>query len=93
MSDGTLPHLAAIMAAFQVVLPAGTFERDRHRGTGNFLHPAAAGDLVAALEDATQHTQVLLTTHSTELLAAQEVHPSQVLVVRRPGRADPDRPG
>jgi predicted ATPase len=42
--------------------------------------------LVDALDDATQRTQVLLTTHSADLLSGREVSPGQVLVVRNEGR-------
>jgi predicted ATPase len=38
--------------------------------------------LVDALDEATQHTQVLVTTHSADLLDDPELDPSQVLVVR-----------
>lgn len=82
MSDGTLRALAALMAVFQIVLPHG------HPGIVGIeepetaLHPAAMRALVDALDEATQRTQVLLTTHSADLLSGREVTPGQVLVVR-----------
>jgi predicted ATP-dependent endonuclease of OLD family len=41
--------------------------------------------LMDALDDATQRTQVLLTTHSADLLSGRDVSPGQVLVVRKRG--------
>jgi predicted ATPase len=49
------------------------------------LHPAAMQALLDALDDATQRTQVLLTTHSADLLSGRDVTPGQLLVVRNRG--------
>ncbi len=43
---------------------------------------SATHTLVDALQEATQQTQILLTTHSGDLLADRDLHPAQVLVVR-----------
>jgi predicted ATPase len=89
MSDGTLRALAAIMAAFQVVFPRGRPSVIGIEEPEAALHPAAAHALVSALEAATEHTQVLLTTHSGDLLADPKVPLSSVLVVRlREGRTE-----
>lgn len=85
MSDGTLRALAALMAAFQVVLPLGYPSVVGIEEPEAALHPAAMQALVHALDDATQRTQVLLTTHSGELLSGRDVSPGQVLVVRNRG--------
>jgi predicted ATPase len=86
MSDGTLRALAALMAAFQIHLPTGPSVVGIEEPE-SALHPAATHTLVRALQEATQQTQVLLTTHSADLLAERDLDPAQVLVVRnRHGR-------
>jgi predicted ATPase len=85
MSDGTLRALAALVAAFQMVLPHGHPSVIGIEEPETALHPAALRALVDALDEATQHTQVLLTTHSADLLAGRDVSPGQVLVVRNRG--------
>jgi predicted ATPase len=82
MSDGTLRALAALVAAFQFVPPYRHPSLVAIEEPETSLHPAAMRALVDALDEATQHTQVLLTTHSADLLDDPELTPSQVLVVR-----------
>jgi predicted ATPase len=81
MSDGTLRALASLVAAFQILLPTGpalvAIEEPEAA-----LHPAAMRALVAALDEAASRTQVLLTTHSPDLLDAAEVKPANVRVVQ-----------
>lgn len=84
MSDGTLRALGTLVAAVQ---PAG---RDRVRLVGieepeTALHPSAAAALLDALREATAHTQVLLTTHSPELLDGLDLDMDKLLVVRSRG--------
>jgi predicted ATPase len=81
MSDGTLRALAALIAAFQIQLPFGPSVVGIEEPE-TALHPAAMGALVDALDEATSQTQVLLTTHSADLLDDRDLRPSQVLVVR-----------
>src|SRR5207237_9345005 len=83
ISDGTLRALAAMVAAFQVIFPAGRSGVIGIEEPETSLHPAAAHALVSALDAATEYTQVLLTTHSGDILAERNLHPSQVLVVRK----------
>lgn len=85
MSDGTLRVLAALAAAFQVVLPHGYPSVVGIEEPENALHPAAMRALVDALDDATQRTQIILTSHSGDLLSERDVNPAQVLVVRNQG--------
>jgi predicted ATPase len=85
MSDGTLRALAALTAAFQISLPHGYPGVIGIEEPETALHPAAMRALVDALDDATQRTQVLLTTHSADLLSGRDVNPGQVLVVRNRG--------
>lgn len=82
MSDGTLHILAALVAAFQIVLPSGFPGFIGIEEPETALHPAALRALVAALDEATLRTQILLTTHSPDLLDAAEVKPENVRVVK-----------
>jgi predicted ATPase len=81
MSDGTLRGLAALVAAFQVHKPTGPSVIGIEEPETS-LHPAAMRALVDAMDEATARTQVLLTTHSADLLAGRDITPGQVLVVR-----------
>jgi predicted ATPase len=81
MSDGTLRALGILIAVSQLV-----HIRDRVRMVGieepeTALHPAAARALMDALNEATEHTQVLLTTHSADLLDAMDAGDEGLLAV------------
>jgi predicted ATPase len=80
MSDGTLRALALLVALFQPVIRAGVplvgIEEPE-----TALHPAAAGILFDALRSATRHTQVVVTSHSPELLDHPSLAPEEVLAV------------
>jgi len=81
MSDGTLRALGILVAVSQLV-----YRKDRARLVGieepeTALHPAAAKALMDALLEAAEHTQVLLTTHSADLLEAMESDPTRLLAV------------
>ena len=82
MSDGTLRALGALVALFQ----------GDDRSTGNpslvgieepegALHPGATGALVEALSDASEHVQVLVTSHSADLLDNDAIRESAILAV------------
>lgn len=81
MSDGTLRALAALVAAFQIVLPYGHPSVVAIEEPETSLHPAALRALVDALDEATGHTQILLTTHSAELLDNPRIRPENVRVI------------
>ena len=81
MSDGTLRVLAALVAAFQIVLPYGYPALVAIEEPETSLHPAAMRALVDALDEATLRTQILLTTHSAELLDNPTIQPENVRVV------------
>jgi predicted ATPase len=84
MSDGTLRALGCLVAVFQRsrwFMPSVVGIEEPETA----LHPAAMRALVDAVDDATQRTQVLLTTHSADLLSGRDVTPGQVLVVRNRG--------
>ena len=81
MSDGTLRALAILVAAFdarsdEYLTVVGIEEPE------TALHPAAVRALVDALDEASGRNQIILTTHSAEILADRDIHPSQVLIVR-----------
>lgn len=82
MSDGTLRTLGVLVALFQ---PAGSDGR-RVRVVGieepeTALHPGAAAVLRAALFEASQNTQVLVTSHSPDLLDDKEIPLESLLAV------------
>jgi predicted ATPase len=82
MSDGTLRATAALLAVNQMALPVGDATVVGIEEPEAALHPAAIRSLLDALLEATTHTQVILTTHSAELLAEPLITPSQLRVVR-----------
>jgi predicted ATPase len=82
MSDGTLRATAALLAVFQMALPVGDATVVGIEEPEAALHPAAIRSLLDALVEATAHTQVILTTHSAELLAEPLISPEQIRVVR-----------
>ena len=80
MSDGTLRALAALTAAFQNVPPYGCPSVVGIEEPESALHPAAIRALVDALDDASQRTQILLTTHSADILDNPTIRPENVRV-------------
>jgi predicted ATPase len=82
MSDGTLRAFAALVAAFQIVLPDGHPSLIAIEEPETSLHPAATRALVDALDEATLRTQILLTTQSAEILDNPTIRPENVRVVQ-----------
>lgn len=81
MSDGTLRALGILVAVMQL---ADRHERVRLVGIEEpetALHPAAAEALVDALREASATTQVLVTTHSPELLDHLDVNDDTLFAV------------
>lgn len=82
MSDGTLRALGILVALFQSTnghrprVPLVGIEEPEVA-----LHPAAAGVLLDALRDASQRTQVLVTSHSPELLDDEHIPGEAILAV------------
>jgi predicted ATPase len=81
MSDGTLRVLAALVAVCQIIPASGSPSLVAIEEPETALHPAAMRALVGALDEATLHTQILLTTHSPDLLDAEPILPRNVRVV------------
>ena len=83
MSDGTLLALGALVAVSQSL--------GQGQGTcaslvaieepENSLHPAAAAALMDGLREATEHTQVIITSHSSDLLDEMDLETDTLLAV------------
>lgn len=80
MSDGTLRALGILVALFQTHARSGIplvgIEEPE-----TALHPAAARVLMDALKEASQFVQVVVTSHSADLLDDAELEGSQILAV------------
>lgn len=87
MSDGTLRTVGVLVALFQGNGRAvGGGARPEHRLVGIeepeiALHPAAAGVLTDSLRDASEHVQVLVTSHSPDLLDDEDIPSDSILAV------------
>ena len=82
VSDGTLRTLGILVALFQLTnsgapLPLVTIEEPEI-----YIHPGAAGILLDALRDASRREQVLVTTHSPDLLDDKDIDASSMLAVQ-----------
>jgi predicted ATPase len=80
MSDGTLRALAVLTAVFQFGdrAPAPLIGIEEPETA---LHPAAAGLLLDCLREGTRDRQVIVTTHSPDLLDNDEIGAEQLLAV------------
>ncbi|MFA6091942.1 MAG: AAA family ATPase [Elusimicrobiota bacterium] len=82
MSDGTLRALGILTALFQSGIPshkkAPVVGIDEPEAA---LHPGAAGVLRDALREAARHTQVLVTSHSPDLLDNKSISDDDILAV------------
>lgn len=87
MSDGTLRTLGVLTALFQ-----NSWDPDARQLIGieepeSALHPLAAGALIDSLRDASQNVQVLVTSHSPDLLDDKHIQADQLLAATaRDGR-------
>ena len=85
MSDGTLRALAVLVALFQ---PALTTPRIRLIGIEEpetSLHPAAAGVLRDCIAEASRSVQVVVTSHSADLLDDPDLSPDVLRAVEASG--------
>ena len=95
MSDGTLHVLGVLVALFQASSPRsciGGHQNVQKRvllvGIEEpeiALHPAAAGVLLDALRDAADTTQIIITSHSPDLLDNKELDSESILAVKADG--------
>lgn len=83
MSDGTLRAVGTLLALFQTrgegaegLVPLVGIEEPEMA-----LHPAAAGILLDSLRDASERTQVIVTSHSPDLLDSFDVASDALLAV------------
>jgi predicted ATPase len=82
MSDGTLRALAVLVALFQGSNGlAGRTPLVGIEEPETALHPAAAGVLRDSLRDASQSTQIIVTSHSPELLEDDKLPVEAILAV------------
>jgi hypothetical protein len=86
MSDGTLRALGVLTALFQCKdrppqRPIPLVGIEEPEAT---LHPAAAGVLTDALREASHFTQVIVTSHSADLLDVKDLDPDSIRMVEAP---------
>lgn len=79
MSDGTLRALGILTALLQDSDGPPSLVGIEEPETA--LHPAALAALIDAFQDAREQTQVLVATHSTDLLHSEEVRADELLAV------------
>jgi len=77
MSDGTLRILGVLLAVYQPSSPSviGIEEPE------STIHPAASEAIVDVLIDASHRSQVLISTHSPEILDNKHIRDDQILAV------------
>lgn len=88
MSDGTLRALGVLVALLQIDAPTETGPTVSVVGIEEpevALHPAATGVLLDALLEASAWAQVLVTTHSPDLLDSRLVPTDSIRAVRASG--------
>ena len=82
MSDGTLRAVGVLVALFQ---GAGNGKSNRRlvgiEEPEAALHPAAAGVLIDGFRDAGEHAQILVTSHSPDLLDNDEISADSIFGV------------
>jgi len=84
MSDGTLRCLAILLALRQSPTPALTCIEEIE----DSVHPAALGVLLDAISASTERGQVLITSHSPEVLSHPAITPERVRIIEwRNGRS------
>jgi predicted ATPase len=82
MSDGTLRALGALVAVAQLADGSNSVRLVGIEEPETALHPAAAGALMDALQEAAVSGQVVVTTHSADLLDELELESDRLLVVQ-----------
>ena len=89
VSDGTLRALGILVAINQLASDGRPIRLVGIEEPETALHPAAAGVLMDALREASTHTQVLVTTHSADLLDRYDPDEDHLLAVEsRDGRTE-----
>lgn len=80
MSDGTLRAIGILVAVSQLAGHAQSVRLVGIEEPETALHPAAAGALMDAIREAGQHTQVVITTHSPDLLDTHDFDADCLLI-------------
>jgi predicted ATPase len=89
MSDGTLRTLGALVAVAQLAEGGDPVRLVGIEEPETALHPAASAALMDALHEAAVNTQVVVTTHSPDLLDLLDLDSDRLLVVQiRDGRTE-----
>lgn len=81
MSDGTLRTLGVLVAVFQAAAKGSSVPFIGIEEPEIAVHPGAAVKLMDALIEARRHVQILITTHSPDLLDHPQVDPEWILAV------------
>lgn len=81
MSDGTLRALGSLVAVGQIGSASRRVALVGIEEPETALHPAAAGALMDAISEASEQTQVLVTSHSPDLADQLDVEEQRLLVV------------
>jgi predicted ATPase len=82
MSDGTLRAFGVLVALFQGATNGSVSRRLVGIEEPEVaLHPAAAGVLTDSLQDAAEHAQVIVTSHSPDLLDNESIPDESILAV------------
>lgn len=79
LSDGTLRYLALLAVLLHPFPLALVCLEEPELG----LHPDAIHELAGMLVDASQRTQLFVTTHSEQLVGALSFHPESIIVCER----------
>ncbi len=88
MSDGTLRAFGILLAVFQAASEQASGRPPLLIGLEEpemALHPAAAGVLLSALRKGAEHCQVIVTSHSPDLLDNPDIEPESLMAVDNPG--------
>jgi predicted ATPase len=81
MSDGTLRALGVIVALFQAPPSGSDLPLIGIEEPEVALHPAAAGVLMDCLRESSRSRQVIVTSHSPDLLDRRDISPDSILSV------------
>jgi len=82
MSDGTLRALGTLVAVTQLAQHKRPVRLVGIEEPETALHPAAAGALMGALREAASHTQVVVTSHSPDLVEQADPENDTILAVQ-----------
>jgi predicted ATPase len=81
MSDGTLRALGSLAAVSQYAGQSTGASLVALEEPETSLHPAAAAALMDGLREATEHTQIIITSHSPDLLDQLDLEADTLLAV------------